>query len=111
MCTSLCGSRVESGPDRVRAGRPHLAGCDPVLVRGPVRNRIVESLVALPVPLEKDVARSAAPAAVELALARLASQRPAALEQISADPGLARAFTAVAGASRSLTRLLLVDPG
>ena len=55
------------------------------------------------------VARSAAPAAVERGLARLAGEHPEAPARLEAEPALARAVVAVLGASRSLTALLAVD--
>jgi glutamate-ammonia-ligase adenylyltransferase len=55
-------------------------------------------------------ARSADPAAVERALARLAGEQPAAAARLEDNPELARAALAVMAASRSLTRLLQTDP-
>ncbi|MEA2590613.1 MAG: [glutamine synthetase] adenylyltransferase / [glutamine synthetase]-adenylyl-L-tyrosine, partial [Actinomycetota bacterium] len=54
---------------------------------------------------------SAAPAAAELALARLATHHPDVTARLEADPVLATAVVTVVAASRSLTQLLAVDPG
>src|SRR5438309_231305 len=54
---------------------------------------------------------SAAPAAVELALARLADHQPEVTGRLEADPVLATALVTVVAASRSMTQLLAVDPG
>ncbi len=60
--------------------------------------------------LTEIVERSAAPAAVEVALARLAECHPGLRLRLEADEALARAVVTVVSASRSLTRLLVVDP-
>lgn len=56
------------------------------------------------------MSRSAAPAAVGQAMARLAQERPGDAARLREDPGLARAAVTVMAASRSLTRLLMTDP-
>jgi len=69
--------------------------------------------VVLPPALSDAAARSAAPATVDRALARLAEERPDALEELIADGelgGCGRAFVAVTAASNALGRLLLADP-
>ena len=54
--------------------------------------------------------RSAAPATVEVALARLAEERPGDVERLADDRDLLVAVVAVVAASRFLTRLLVSDP-
>ena len=69
--------------------------------------------VVLPPPLSDAAARSAAPAAVDRALTRLAEERPRVLDRLAGDGGLRRsgeAFVAVTAASNALGRLLLADP-
>src|SRR5215210_1746758 len=63
--------------------------------------------MSLPAAIE----RSAAPAAVRVATERLAETRPDAVERLDDDPQLRAAFVAVTAASRSLTELVLTDPG
>jgi len=55
------------------------------------------------------VERSAAPAAVAVALERLAESSPGLADRLDADPGLRAALVAVVAASRSLTELLVAD--
>jgi glutamate-ammonia-ligase adenylyltransferase len=62
------------------------------------------------VALREVIDRSAAPAAVSLALDRLGDAHPESLERLNEDDGLLDAFVAVVGASRSLSRLLFTDP-
>ena len=62
------------------------------------------------IALREVVERSAAPAAVNLALERLAEAHHGTLERLQGDDGLSEAVVAVMGASRSLTRLLVTDP-
>lgn len=59
--------------------------------------------------LDEIVGRSAAPAATELALARLGTHRPDLAVVLASNPSLAGAVVAVVSASRSLTHLLAVD--
>jgi [glutamine synthetase] adenylyltransferase / [glutamine synthetase]-adenylyl-L-tyrosine phosphorylase len=59
--------------------------------------------------LDDAIDRSAAPVAVRLAITRLTDQWPGLAERLDADPALAGAIIAVAGASRSLTTLLASD--
>ncbi|HTS14709.1 MAG TPA: hypothetical protein VMH24_03510, partial [Candidatus Sulfotelmatobacter sp.] len=69
--------------------------------------------VVLPPPLSDAAARSAAPAAVDRALSRLAEEHPDAFDGLSASGELrpsGRAFVAVTAASNALGRLLLADP-
>lgn len=61
-----------------------------------------------PMSLPAAVERSAAPAAVRLAVDRA---DPGLRDRLEADARLATAFVAVTAASRSLTELLLTDPG
>ena len=53
--------------------------------------------------------RSAAPAAVRLALERLGEAQPATLDRLAGDDRLLEAFVAVTAASRSLAELLVTD--
>lgn len=62
-------------------------------------------------PLEDLVEASASPASARNALARLLDERPEAADQLARSPGLAAAVVAVVVASRSLTRLIVQDPG
>ncbi|MGH2770665.1 MAG: bifunctional [glutamine synthetase] adenylyltransferase/[glutamine synthetase]-adenylyl-L-tyrosine phosphorylase, partial [Actinomycetota bacterium] len=64
----------------------------------------------MPSSLTEVVERSAAPAAVEIALDRLAERHPDLPPRLEADEALARAVVSVISASRSLTRVLMVDP-
>jgi hypothetical protein len=64
-----------------------------------------------PAPLKEIVFRSAAPGAVRPWLEQLCEQRPAMADVLEADRRLALTLVAVAEASRSLSRLLLVDAG
>ncbi|HEU5003679.1 MAG TPA: bifunctional [glutamine synthetase] adenylyltransferase/[glutamine synthetase]-adenylyl-L-tyrosine phosphorylase [Actinomycetota bacterium] len=64
----------------------------------------------LPDLLGDVVARSAAPAAVALALERIAEHQPEARARLAGDPDLARATVAVVVASRSLAELLATEP-
>ncbi|MGH9267180.1 MAG: bifunctional [glutamine synthetase] adenylyltransferase/[glutamine synthetase]-adenylyl-L-tyrosine phosphorylase, partial [Acidimicrobiales bacterium] len=59
--------------------------------------------------LAEAIDRSAAPAAVEVALARLAEAHPGLPQRLEEDAGLQAAVVAVTGASRSLTLRLLTD--
>jgi glutamate-ammonia-ligase adenylyltransferase len=59
---------------------------------------------------DEEVDRSAAPEAVRAALATLVERRPDSLDRL-ADRALRRALVAVLAASRSLTRVVLTDPG
>jgi len=61
----------------------------------------------VPGPLDELIARCPDPAAVDHALERLGPERR---QRIAGDPELARAAVAVIGASRSLTRVITVDP-
>src|SRR5256714_958632 len=61
--------------------------------------------------LNEVVSGSAAPAAAERALARLADRHPELPARLEADPILANAVVTVVAASRSMTQLLAVDPG
>lgn len=54
--------------------------------------------------------RSAAPAAVRVALHRLADEAPEVIERADTDPGIADALVAVLAASRSLTRVIEARP-
>jgi len=67
----------------------------------------------MPVPtaLKDIVFRSAAPDAVQPWLEQLCEQRPGTAELLAADPQFAHHLVAIAEASRSLSRLLLVDAG
>ncbi|HET7722629.1 MAG TPA: hypothetical protein VFK43_21870, partial [Acidimicrobiales bacterium] len=56
------------------------------------------------------IERSAAPAAVRLALERLGESQPAVLDRLAGEGRLRDAFVAVTGASRSLTELVLTEP-
>src|SRR3989442_10855239 len=60
--------------------------------------------------LDEVMGGSAAPAAAELALARLAGHHPEVMARLEADPVLATAVVTVVAASRSMTQLLAVDP-
>ncbi len=60
--------------------------------------------------LDEVMGGSAAPAAAELAVARLAGHHPEVIARLEADPVLATAVVTVVAASRSLTQLLAVDP-
>ncbi|MBU3702104.1 MAG: bifunctional [glutamine synthetase] adenylyltransferase/[glutamine synthetase]-adenylyl-L-tyrosine phosphorylase [Acidimicrobiia bacterium] len=60
----------------------------------------------LPVVLDERSERSAAPAAVRVALERLADEAPLMVERAAEDPGIAGALVAVLAASRSLTRVI-----
>ncbi|MDP1803617.1 MAG: hypothetical protein Q8K72_00480, partial [Acidimicrobiales bacterium] len=62
--------------------------------------------MSLPAAIE----RSAAPAAVRLALQRLGETQPQVLDRLAGDDRLREAFVAVTAASRSLTELVLTDP-
>ena len=64
----------------------------------------------LPTELLNLADRSAAPAAVRVALARLSEAAPDALEAVAADAALAHSLISVLAASRSLTRLLEARP-
>ena len=64
----------------------------------------------LPAELLNLADRSAAPAAVRVALARLSEAAPDALEAAVADAALAYSLVSVLAASRSLTRLLEARP-
>ena len=64
----------------------------------------------LPTELLNLADRSAAPAAVRVALARLSEAAPGALEAAVADAALAHSLVSVLAASRSLTRLLEARP-
>jgi glutamate-ammonia-ligase adenylyltransferase len=64
-----------------------------------------------PTPLKDIVFRSAAPDAVRPWLEQLCEQQPATGEMLEADEQLAARLVAIAEASRSLSRLLLADPG
>jgi glutamate-ammonia-ligase adenylyltransferase len=64
----------------------------------------------LPAELLTLADRSAAPAAVRVALARLSEAAPGALEAAAADAALAHSLVSVLAASRSLTRLLEARP-
>ena len=65
-------------------------------------------MTALPPLLEDAAWSSAAPGAVRLLFERMAEARPGELERV--DAALAQSLSAVAGASRSLARLLVADP-
>jgi glutamate-ammonia-ligase adenylyltransferase len=65
----------------------------------------------LPEVIGEAVERSAAPAAVDVALTRLAEAHPELPDRLVADEALRDAVVAVLGASRFLTRLVLADPG
>jgi glutamate-ammonia-ligase adenylyltransferase len=65
----------------------------------------------LPPVVRDSVARAASPPAVRVALRRLAGVHPGLLERLEGDDDLRRAVVAVTAASRSLTRLLVADPG
>jgi glutamate-ammonia-ligase adenylyltransferase len=60
--------------------------------------------------LQKAIDRSAAPAAVSVALDRLLEERPDLETRLEDDTGLRSALAAVMGASRSLTELCLAEP-
>src|SRR5438445_382399 len=60
--------------------------------------------------LDEVMGGSAAPAAAELALARLAGHHPGVMARLEADPVLATAVVTVVATSRSMTQLLAVDP-
>ncbi|HWC12879.1 MAG TPA: hypothetical protein VG455_16850, partial [Acidimicrobiales bacterium] len=60
--------------------------------------------------LHKTIERSAAPAAVGVALERLLEERPDLESRLEEDGPLREALVAVVGASRSLTDLCLVEP-
>lgn len=60
--------------------------------------------------VDRAVERSAAPAAVAIALDDLAGSHSGLREHLAADHGLLHAVVAVTGASRFLTRLLATDP-
>jgi hypothetical protein len=64
----------------------------------------------LPTELLNLADRSAAPAAVRVALTRLSEAAPGALEAAAADAALAHSLVSVLAASRSLTRLLEARP-
>ena len=64
----------------------------------------------LPAELLHLADRSAAPAAVRVALARLSEAAPDALEAAVTDAALAHSLVSVLAASRSLTRLLEARP-
>ena len=61
-------------------------------------------------PLREAVEKSAAPAAVALALERLEESAPGLTDRLHEDPALRAALVAVVAASRSLTELLVADP-
>ena len=61
--------------------------------------------VSLPAAIE----RSAAPAAVRLALERLGEAQPSVLDRLAGDDRLREAFVAVTAASRSLTELVVTE--
>ncbi len=61
--------------------------------------------------LQEAAERSAAPAAVAVALDRLVDAHPGLGDQLAIDHQLRDAVVAVTGASRSLTDLLIADPG
>ncbi len=66
--------------------------------------------ITLPADLEAAAEASATPAAVRLLFERLAGDGvPGALERLAGEPGLAATVSLVAGASRSLARLILTD--
>jgi glutamate-ammonia-ligase adenylyltransferase len=60
--------------------------------------------------IDDAVERSADPTAVRVALDRLETEQPGARDRLTADPRLRDAVVAIAGASRSLTRLLVSEP-
>lgn len=60
--------------------------------------------------LDERSERSAAPAAVRVALERLADEAPLMVERAAGDPGIADALVAVLAASRSLTRVIEARP-
>lgn len=59
--------------------------------------------------LTGEVERSAAPAAVRLAVDRIVERHPDLADRLAADPALVAAVVAVTAASRELTRLLATD--
>jgi glutamate-ammonia-ligase adenylyltransferase len=63
------------------------------------------------IAIEEAVERSAAPAAVSVALARLGEAHPGLADRLVADHQLRDALVAVTAASRSLTDLCVTDPG
>ncbi len=63
-----------------------------------------------PMSLRAAIERSAAPAAVRLALERLGETQPSVLDRLAGDDRMREAFVAVTAASRSLTELVLTDP-
>ncbi|HEX2039644.1 MAG TPA: bifunctional [glutamine synthetase] adenylyltransferase/[glutamine synthetase]-adenylyl-L-tyrosine phosphorylase [Acidimicrobiales bacterium] len=66
-------------------------------------------LAVLPKVVADAVERSAAPASVEVALARLGEERPHDLDRVAEDSRMLDAVVAVVAASRFLARLLLSD--
>ena len=60
--------------------------------------------------VDRAVERSAAPAAVAIALDAMSEARPDLRRRLEADPALLSTLVAVTGASRFLTRLLVADP-
>jgi glutamate-ammonia-ligase adenylyltransferase len=66
--------------------------------------------MGLPPPVAAVVERSAAPAAVAIALEQLGEPDPGLLGRLDADPALLDALVAVLGASRALTQLCRTDP-
>ncbi len=67
--------------------------------------------VTLPRRLARVVERSAAPEAVRLTLAAMADRDSGLFERLEADVTLARRLVQTSAASRSLSRLLIADPG
>ena len=61
--------------------------------------------------VDRAVERSAAPAAVAIALDALSATRPGLHDHLETDPELLHTVVAVTGASRFLARLLATDPG
>jgi glutamate-ammonia-ligase adenylyltransferase len=68
------------------------------------------SVSEFPVGLEDLAERSAAPAAVRVALDHLAETAPSAMDRVESSPAVARALVAVLASSRSLTRVIDARP-
>jgi glutamate-ammonia-ligase adenylyltransferase len=66
--------------------------------------------MGLPVALSAELDRSADPPAARVAVERLAAAHPGLLDRLEVDTSLAGTLIAVVAASRSLTRLLEVEP-
>ncbi len=81
----------------------------PVISISRLRVKTVEVTGTVPVDLDTQIERSAKPAAVRTALATLADA--GRLGRVVDDPALSSAAVAVIAASRSLTRVLLTEPG